>query len=179
MIVVTISGKAEAGKDLTATILKEKLEKTGYRVLIIHYADYLKFIASKYYGWNGCKDEKGRELLQQLGTNVIRMREPNFWANVVIMFLKVVQPDYDYVLIPDCRFINEVELIKKEFNANAIAIRVVRLNYENSLTPEQRKHLSETALDNYKMDYTITSESGKENLEKEVDVFMTEWIYPF
>ena len=44
-----ISGKAMAGKDSTANILKEYFEKNNQKALIIHMADYLKFICQKYY----------------------------------------------------------------------------------------------------------------------------------
>ena len=62
MSVIMISGKAESGKDFTASILKEELEKKGRKILIVHYADYLKFIAKEYFGWDGVKDEKGRNI---------------------------------------------------------------------------------------------------------------------
>ena len=46
MKVITISGKAQNGKDTTAGLLKAALEADGYKVLITHYADLLKYIAS-------------------------------------------------------------------------------------------------------------------------------------
>jgi len=58
--ILCISGKAMAGKDSTANILKTWLESNGERVLIIHMADYLKFICQKYYGWNGKANEGAR-----------------------------------------------------------------------------------------------------------------------
>ena len=39
MKVITISGKAQNGKDTTAGLLKAALEADGYKVLITHYAD--------------------------------------------------------------------------------------------------------------------------------------------
>ena len=47
-IIIPISGKAESGKDLTATLLKIELQKQGKRVLIINYGDQLKFLCQKY-----------------------------------------------------------------------------------------------------------------------------------
>ena len=44
MKVITISGKAQNGKDTTAGLLKAALEADGYKVLITHYADLLKYI---------------------------------------------------------------------------------------------------------------------------------------
>jgi len=48
-------------------------------------------------------------------------------------------------------------------------LKVVRLNFENDLTPEQRLHPSERALDEFDFDYIIESESGLNNLSTEVD----------
>ena len=48
MKVITISGKAQNGKDTTAGLLKAALEADGYKVLITHYADLLKYICLLY-----------------------------------------------------------------------------------------------------------------------------------
>ena len=64
---ISISGGAGHGKDTLANKLKNILEKEGKRVFIIHYADYLKMVATQVYKWNGLKDAKGRDLLQKLG----------------------------------------------------------------------------------------------------------------
>ena len=72
MRVILISGSARFGKDSAAFIMKELLEKQKKKVLIIHYADNLKLFAKNYFGWSGQKDQKGRELLQWLGTDVVR-----------------------------------------------------------------------------------------------------------
>jgi hypothetical protein len=169
--IISLSGKAEHGKDLTASILKEKLESKGYEVLIIHYADLVKYLAKQYFGWDGQKDQKGRTLLQWLGTDVVRKKKPNYWVDFVKGFVELFKDKYDYVLIPDCRFPNEVELWKQD-GWDITALHIERLDYENHLTPDQRNHPSETALDNYKFDYYIKTVSGTEFLEKEVDKFI-------
>ena len=74
MKIITISGKAQHGKDTTAEMLKKKLEELQYKVLIIHYADYVKYVCRQYFNWDGNKDEKGRTILQQVGTNLARAR---------------------------------------------------------------------------------------------------------
>ena len=65
MKVIGIAGKAESGKSSFASILKEELEGQGKKVLLINYGDFVKFIAEKYYNWNGEKDVNGRALLQK------------------------------------------------------------------------------------------------------------------
>jgi hypothetical protein len=71
---ILISGKAENGKTTAAELLKTKLEARGNKVVITRYAYYLKDLATRYCSWDGNKDIKGRELLQTLGTDIIRQK---------------------------------------------------------------------------------------------------------
>lgn len=164
--VITISGKGQHGKDLSAIIMKEMFESDGKKAVIIHYADYLKFIAKEYFGWNGEKDEAGRTLLQWLGTDKIRKVMPDFWVDIVISFIKAFEDDYDYFLIPDTRFPNEIDKMSKNFRTKAI--HVTRLNFDNGMTEEQKRHVSETALDGHHFDWYIESETGREKLTSKI-----------
>lgn len=166
-IVITIAGKARHGKDTAAEWLKSMLEVFGRRVLILHYADYVKYIASKYFGWDGEKDEKGRTLLQYIGTDLVRAKDKNFWVDTVARLINVLSDEYDYFLIPDTRFPNEVDYFTSD-DYHSTSVRVTRLNFESELTPEQQQHPSEIALDNYEFDYELQSESGVDNLKREV-----------
>lgn len=154
--VITISGKARHGKDTSAQILKSFLENAGKKVLIIHYADYLKFICKQYFGWNGEKDLAGRTLLQLVGTEKVRAKEPDFWVSIVDKFMNVFQDDYDYFIIPDTRFPNEIEFLKKA-GWIVMTIKVIRPDFDNGLTEKQRNHPSETALDDYEFDYIMSA----------------------
>ena len=87
--VLLFAGSARHGKTTACEIVKAKLEAHKRRVLIINYADYLKFIAKEYFGWDGKKDEKGRTLLQWLGTDFVRNRYPTFWVDIICNFIKV------------------------------------------------------------------------------------------
>lgn len=167
--VILFSGKAQHGKTTAAEIVKAKLEARKRRVLIINYADYLKFIAKQYYDWDGNKDEKGRTLLQWLGTDKIRAVSPDFWADAVVRLIEVVKDDFDVVCIGDVRFPNEIKKMSFNPNFDAISAHVKRLNFDNGLTPEQQNHPSEIALNRWNFDWYIECESGIENLEREVD----------
>lgn len=173
---ILISAKAQHGKDFTANILKEKLEANNQKVLITHYADYLKFICKEYFGWDGDKQGKQRTLLQYIGTDKARKNNPNVWVSVVNELIKAIGEDYDYILIPDTRFPNEIEFMREQ-GYDVISIRINRLNFENTLTEKQRQHISETALDNYKFDYYMNCESGYESVSKEVNKFISEVLY--
>lgn len=135
--------------------------------MITHYADYLKYIAVKYFGGTYKKTPEMRNLLQKLGTDIVRKREPNYWVDTVVNFVKVFGRDFDFIIIPDARFPNEI-LRWKEENIDVASIHVQRINFENDLTPEQRSHTSENALNDFKFDYYIKSESGVDCLKHEV-----------
>lgn len=167
MNIITISGKAECGKDTSAKEIKNQLENYGYSVLICHYADLLKYICKTFFEWDGKKDEEGRTLLQMVGTETIRTKEPDFWVDFIKQILRLFPSEWDYVLIPDTRFPNEINLMKDEFPT--VSIKVVRPNYENSLTEEQRQHVSETALDDFSFDYVLTNPGNKDGLCEEVN----------
>lgn len=145
MKLILISGKAGHGKDTLAGYLKAVMEEDDKKVLIAHYGDLLKYICKQFFGWDGYKDEKGRTLLQYVGTDVIRKKQPNYWVNFVYNLLCMFENEWDYVLIPDARFPNEIEGMSSFHPKH---IRIIRPGF-NILTEEQQKHRSETALDDY------------------------------
>lgn len=169
--IITISGKAEAGKDTFALMLKKIAQYKGKKVCVLHYADLLKEIAINVYGWDGVKDYAGRRLLQRLGTDIVRKVDENFWADSVKRLIKVLYNEFDLFIIPDARFENEILKNDKnfEYSDKAIAINIFRPNYINLLDKEQQSHQSETALDNKSsiFDYTIVNDSTINNLTKE------------
>lgn len=170
MRIIIISAKARGGKDFTANLIKDKLEQKGNKVLIAHYGDLLKYICTTFFKWNGEKDDIGRTLLQHIGTDVVRKQNPDYWVEFIIGILKLFPNEWDYVLIPDARFPNENNKLKEQ-GFEVVTLRVVRLNFDNGLTEEQKNHESETALDNYKFDFLVVN-NGDESINSEIDRFM-------
>ena len=165
MKIILISGKAGSGKDTVAEILKEHLISDGIsesKILVTHFADLLKYIATKFFGWNGVKDDAGRTLLQHLGTNVVREKNPNYWTDFIKSILKLFENEWEYVFIPDTRFPNEVSEIVSNFED----VKVVRVNRprNNILSETQQEHPSETALDDFKFDVVL--ENSFETLDE-------------
>ena len=172
--IILLSGKAQHGKDSSAKFIQEAL---GDRAIILHFADLLKMIAKKYLSWDGSKDPKGRTLLQWLGTDRVRkeMGWCGYWAERTCDFIEILSQKYEYFLIPDCRFPNEVTIPENRFkNYKVSLVRIVRKNFDNGLSKEQQQHPSEISLDNYTPDYIIESEGGLENLKINVDKFINE-----
>lgn len=153
MKIIHISGKARHGKDTLAMMLRNHLEARGKKVLIVHYADQLKYMARNFAGWNGEKDEAGRRLLQELGTNVIRKQYPNYWVNMLYSQLNALADycEWDFVLIPDTRFPNELNL----GDYDHLHIRIERPDFDNGLSAEAKNHASETALDDVLPDILV------------------------
>lgn len=171
MRVILISGKAMAGKDTTAEILKEKLEKENKKVVILHFAKYIKDYLKIYMNWNGEKTDEWRTLLQKLGTEVIKQKlnMPHFHVNRVVEDIKILKElGYEYFIIPDTRFINEVTFMMAHFPYDTISVRVHRMGFENNLTDEQKNHLSEVDLDNFTFNYNIYVQNGVEHLRDEI-----------
>lgn len=169
--IILISGKAFNGKDSAASLLSSLIENDGGKVLITHYADLVKYVSKIFWNWNGEKDNYGRTLLQQVGTDIVRKEKPDYWVDFVKDFVKFSKSEWDYVIIPDVRFSNEINTWKNIDGINSIAIRVNRLNFESTLTEEQKRHPSETALDDWEFDYYINAENDMDSFKKEVEVF--------
>lgn len=175
MKIVCISGKAQNGKDTTTNFLSEALTAKGYRVLIAHFGDLVKYVCKTFFGWDGKKDEKGRTLLQYVGTDKIRAVSPDYWANFIVSILDIFRDEWDYVLLPDCRFPNEYEIFET-FGLDAVLLRVQRPNFQSPLTAEQQAHPSETALDNYKYDCQIVNDGTLEDLKGAVEGVAQSWF---
>lgn len=169
MKVICISGKAQNGKDTTAGLMKEILEAKNQRVLIAHFGDLVKYICKTFFGWDGKKDERGRTLLQYVGTDKIRAVSPDYWVDFIVNILSIFKDEWDYVLIPDCRFPNEYEIFP-HYGFDTALVRIERPEFVSPLTSEQQKHPSETALDNYPYDFTIVNNGGLDDLKAGVNV---------
>lgn len=171
MKVICISGHAGHGKDTAAKMMQRSLWGFGKRVLIIHNADLLKFMCTQLFGWNGEKDERGRSLLQYVGTDVVRQMAPDFWVGYISDVLDMFPDKWDYVLIPDCRFPNEIETLKDR-GFDVMHVRIVRDNYDNGLTEEQHLHPSETALDDVAPDLILLNNGDLVELTKTTLTFI-------
>jgi len=166
--VILFSGKAESGKTSSALITKDILETQGYKVIKMAYGDEVKSTAKNIWGYNGTKDIKNRELLQWWGTDIVKKRYPTFWIDIVINLSKCLENHFDYFLIDDVRFLDEIESWHEKSLYDIYTVRVERPNHQNKLTLDQKLHISETSLDNYNFNNYISADSLTE-LEKEIN----------
>lgn len=151
--------------------MEKELKKTGERVLVTHFGDPVKFVCSSFFDWNGKKNEAGRTLLQYVGTDKVRKRVPGFWAKFIAEILIIFNDEWDYVLIPDLRFPNEIEMLR-DYGLDVQAIRVERPRASSDLTNHQKEHISETALDDYNFEHIIVNDGGLNDLKRQSVLFL-------
>lgn len=165
--VIAISGKAGSGKDTSAVMMADILQHKGERVLITHYADLLKYICRTFFGWDGKKDENGRRLLQYVGTDVVRKTDPDFWVNFVRDVMLFFDGRWDYVLIPDVRFPNELTQIQNA-GFNVIHVRLQRDEAQQGMPEEQKNHPSETAMDDCDPNILLVNDGDLQELRSKI-----------
>lgn len=159
--IITISGKAGSGKSYLANHLKQYLEVNyGMRGYIINFADPLKMVCEKIYGWDGTKGETGRTILQRIGTDVVQQSNKLCWVNCVANIIQGLRSEFDFVIIGDARFRHELEGISEEFCYDSITnVVIIDNGHPNNLSEEQRNHPSETDLDKWTFHYEFDNSS--------------------
>lgn len=165
--VYVLSGKAKSGKDAVSKIITNYYKNK--KCISISYSYYLKDYIKRITGWDGSEETKPRELLQQIGIELIRNKiNDKLFINRLIEDIEVFSYFYDIIIVTDARLIEEVEIPKQKLN-NVVTIRINRENIDNNLTLKQKEHLTETALDNYSnFDYVIDNNKDYISLEQEV-----------
>jgi len=165
-----ISGKAQHGKTTTGSIIKDEYEKRGKKVAVTLYARYLKDYAKSFFGWDGREETKPRELLQQLGTDIIRgkLNKQEFFVNRMIEDIEILSYFFDVIIVDDVRIEIEIEKPKRVFD-NITCIEIIRDNFDNGLTDKQKHNLTEIGLDNYhKFDYTVYNDGSIDDLKSKI-----------
>ncbi len=161
MKIILIGGKARNGKDTLGNFMKEYYERHGHKVCIMQISKYIKHFAIDYFGWDGREETKPRQLLQELGTGVIRekMGKDYFFVTRLVEDMEVLDNFYDIAIVTDVRLPLEYKFVKEK-HPDATSILIKRINFENEeLTAKQQHHVTETALDNYTdVDYIVLND---------------------
>lgn len=145
-----ISGKARHGKDTFSGYLKEVYESHGKKVIITQLSKYIKYYAREITGWNLTEEDKPRELLQTLGTGIIREKlgKDDLFINRMIDDIDIFSCFYDAIIISDVRLKKEIDDLRIVF-PDLVSINIFRPNFDNGLTEEQKNHKTEIDLDDY------------------------------
>jgi hypothetical protein len=160
--------RARHGKDSVARIIHESYPR---ETQIYAFADALRMF---------CRIERGMtrkdaQLLQQVGTNQIRQRDPETWVRTLYWTIEEKRPRF--ALIADCRFWNEGQLIR---STGGVTVRVrrwegqgdgIKLFVSGDRDPN---HPSEIDMNDWPWDYSIENCGTVADLETQaLDVFET------
>jgi hypothetical protein len=166
MKIIGLSAKAGGGKDTAGDLIMESLEEKGYTTTRISFANPLKDICTLLFGWDRARLQSDadfkessllddgspdpacemlgmsrREVMQLLGTEAMRRGlHSEIW--IIAMKLAIQRGDYDhynYGLLTDCRFINELQFVR---DLDGTLIRIDRAGEQSTLT-EHTEHASE------------------------------------
>ena len=160
-----ISGKAGTGKNTISSIIKEFY---GDSAIEISFSYYIKDYAKRVSNWDGCEETTPRELLQNLGIELVRNKiDSKLFINRTLEDIEVFSYFYDVIIISGGRLVEELETIKTNY-PNSISIGVVS-DMNNNLTDTEKSHFTEVALDNYnKYDYKINNSGSYEDLKCDI-----------
>lgn len=164
-LVIVIGGKARTGKSTLGSFLKEEFESLNKKTVITNFSKTIKQYAKDYFGWDGKEESKPRELLQFIGTNLIRqkMNKPYFHINRTCEDIEVLSNFFDVIIIDDARVEEEITEIKSKFK-KVISIKMNR-NAEVDMSIAQKNHYTEIGLDNFfDFDYIIDNNYSLDDL---------------
>lgn len=165
-----ISGKARNGKDTVAKMIRDSYERVGLNTINLQYSTPIKDYAKKISNWDGSEESKPRELLQLLGTELIRQKiDFLFFVKRLISDIKVYSYFYDIITVSDARAKVELDIPRQELK-KVIIINIERPSLESNLTKNEKKHYTEIDLDDYdNYDYKIVNDGTLEELEQKVN----------
>lgn len=170
-----IAGKARNGKDTVGDFIADYY--SNQKVIKLQYSHYIKEYAKKISDWDGSEETKPRELLQQLGTSLIREQiDELFFVKRMCEDIKVYSYFYNIIIISDARLEEEITTLQEQFE-HVYVLHVHRPNLESELTSAQQQHRTEVGLDHFdQYDYRIINDGTLEELKEKVETIMKEVI---
>ena len=165
-----LSGKARSGKDTAYELIKEYYKDK--KTIDISFGHYIKDYAKRVSNWDGREETKPRELLQNLGIELVKNQiDDKLFIRRLLEDIVVFSYFYDIIVVTDARLLDEIEILKEKY-PDSISIRINR-DFDNGLKENEKKHLTEVALDNYdKFDYVVQNDDNFE--EKILDILRSE-----
>lgn len=158
MFVVAVTGKARAGKDtianwLTWTFgfsrdsLAAPIKRLVQDIFVLTkpqvYDGVLRELPLDHWKKSDGSQWTVRALLQFIGTELFRERlDPEIWVKSLCLRIWSDKSGNNYV-VPDLRFPNELELMRKVFKEKLIVVKVVRPGRDGQTTGGIQGHISE------------------------------------
>jgi hypothetical protein len=174
-VVILISGKAGSGKTTIANILRKKLtEITPISVYHGSFAYPIKKLCEVYIDWDGEKDERGRKLLQNIGRDG-REYDQDIWVKKMMQNAdqKAGLLPFDFILVDDWRFPNELAYLQKDKLLDVVSVRVY--GRQSEMSKNLALDVSENSLPeagNGLYDIEINNDGAVEDLEITLDLLL-------
>lgn len=166
MKIIFFGGKANSGKDSTAEYLDNYYRSRGLDVVNIQISFYIKMYAKEIAKWDGDNETKPRQLLQDLGTELIRKQiDEYFFIKRILQDIDIYSRYFDVITISDGRLPEEFASVKVAY-PETVTVHVTRPDYNSSLTKDQKAHVTEALVDDIEYDYEIVNDGTLEDLEK-------------
>ena len=165
---LAVGGRMQVGKTTVADYL---VERYGFRKYAL--ADPIKQIATRSFGWDGAKDDRGRRLLQEIGT-VGRNYDPELWLERFAE--KISADDRNQLVVDDLRLALEVEYLER---LGFACIQIVRAPELITIPPAERarqQHETEVELDRLKFAYRLENNGTFEELFAQIDALMADLV---
>ena len=167
-MIIALTGKMGSGKSTALELIKIRRES-----LYTKFAQPLYDLQQVIYDNLGLDlaevKYKDRKLLQVLGTDWGRERDPNIWVNA---WSKRVRQNselgYD-TITDDCRFLNEADRVKE---MGGIIIKIVGPQRGEFISGTS--HASESEIDLIKPDFTIVNDGCLEELNNKLERVLDE-----
>ena len=166
MKIIFFGWKANSGKDSTAEYLDNYYRSRGLDVVNIQISFYIKMYAKEIAKWDGDNETKPRQLLQDLGTELIRKQiDEYFFIKRILQDIDIYSRYFDVITISDGRLPEEFASVKVAY-PETVTVHVTRPDYNSSLTKDQKAHVTEALVDEIEYDYEIVNDGTLEDLEK-------------
>ena len=169
-----IAGYARSGKDVLGNILKEDLEKLGYRVCILKITAPLYHYAYDYFNWNGKEEDKPRDFLQQFGIEYLQnqLKMKTFLVDRLKEDIHILEKYFDIGIITDARLEEEIQNLKNTYPKMKCIL--LKRNLDNQLTKEQKSHITENNLENISYFDFVIENNQIEELRSQAQQFLKE-----
>lgn len=165
MKIILLGGKANSGKDSAAEYMGEYYRSRGLDVVNIQIAYYIKMYAKEIAKWDGDNETKPRQLLQDLGTELIRKQiDEYFFIKRIIQDIDIYSRYFDIITISDGRLPEEFAAIKLAY-PETVTVHLTRPNFSSRLTKDQKAHVTEALVDEIEYDYDLINDGSLEDLQ--------------
>lgn len=168
MKIFIIGGCARSGKSTFGNLLKEELKDYGYKPCVMQITNPLYSYAENYFDYDPNRDPKPREFLQKMGIEIIKEKlgKKDFLLNRLYEDIEILSNFFDVFIITDARLINEFLSIKAKYD-DVVSIKLIRRDYDDKLSDEEKNHITEKEISMYNdFDYIIEN-NGLDNLKEE------------